>query len=213
MSTAARPSCSIARRSIRRPAASRSTPAAGRRRVVGGDRSRGRPHRARGRRRRSRRRRGAAGTIDWAAPVRSHAAAHRPARAVGRVRSRAPGARPRASISGPTRPRSTLRGDVSAEAIAAAEHEANRIVWEDRPVRVRFVSEEEAASLPLRKEPARGGTLRLVEVAGFDLSACGGTHVARTGAIGMIAVIGLRALQGRHARGVRLRRTGARAFP
>jgi alanyl-tRNA synthetase len=60
--------------------------------------------------------------------------------------------------------------------------EANRIVWEDRPVTVRFVSEEEAAALPLRKEPARGGTLRLVEVADFDLSACGGTHVARTGA-------------------------------
>ena len=42
--------------------------------------------------------------------------------------------------------------------------------------------------LPLRKEPARTGTLRLVEVPDFDLSACGGTHVSRTGAIGSIAV-------------------------
>ena len=72
--------------------------------------------------------------------------------------------------------------------IAAAEAEANRIVWEDRPVAIRFVDPEEAARLPLRKEPARGGTLRLIEVDGFDLSACGGTHVARTGGIGMIAV-------------------------
>ena len=47
---------------------------------------------------------------------------------------------------------------------------------------------EEAARLPLRKEPARGGTLRLIEVEDFDLSACGGTHVARTGGIGVIAV-------------------------
>ena len=42
--------------------------------------------------------------------------------------------------------------------------------------------------MPLRKEPARGGTLRLIDVEGFDLSACGGTHVARTGGIGIIAV-------------------------
>jgi len=72
--------------------------------------------------------------------------------------------------------------------IAAAEAEANRIVWEDRPVAIRFASREEAAEMPLRKESLRDGTLRLIEVDGFDLSACGGTHVARTGAIGMIAV-------------------------
>ena len=48
-----------------------------------------------------------------------------------------------------------------------AEAEANRVVWEDRPVTVRFVSAEEAAALPLRKEPARTGELRLVEVDGF----------------------------------------------
>src|SRR5262245_14817422 len=72
--------------------------------------------------------------------------------------------------------------------IGAAEQEANRVVWEDRPVSIRFASAEEAATLPLRKEPARGGLLRLIEVADFDLSACGGTHVARTGAIGVIAV-------------------------
>jgi alanyl-tRNA synthetase len=72
--------------------------------------------------------------------------------------------------------------------MAAAEAEANRIVWQDRPVSIRFADAAEAARLPLRKESARGGTLRLVDVEGFDLSACGGTHVARTGGIGLIAV-------------------------
>ena len=81
-----------------------------------------------------------------------------------------------------------LAREVSAEEIARAESEANRIVWEDRPVHIRFVDAEEAAALPLRKEPARGGRLRLIDVEGFDLSACGGTHVARTGGIGNIAV-------------------------
>ena len=85
---------------------------------------------------------------------------------------------------------------LSAEAVAAAEQEANRIVWEDRPVRVRFVSEAEAASLPLRKEPARSGTLRLVEVEAFDLSACGGTHVVSTGAVGIIAATGAERFKG-----------------
>ena len=79
---------------------------------------------------------------------------------------------------------------VSPQEIASAEDEANRVVWQDREVRVRFVSAEEAAALPLRKESGRVGTLRLVEVADFDLSACGGTHVTRTGGIGLIAVTG-----------------------
>jgi alanyl-tRNA synthetase len=81
-----------------------------------------------------------------------------------------------------------LDREVSWAGIDAAVDAANRVIWEDRPVSIRFVSDAEAETLPLRKPPARHGTLRLIEVAGFDLSACGGTHVSRTGAIGMIAV-------------------------
>ena len=77
---------------------------------------------------------------------------------------------------------------LSPKEIAAAEDEANRIVWQDREVRLHFRSPEEAASLALRKEPSREGTLRLIEVEDFDRSACGGTHVARTGVIGLIAI-------------------------
>jgi alanyl-tRNA synthetase len=78
--------------------------------------------------------------------------------------------------------------ELSASEIAAAESEANRIVWEDRPVTIRFADSDEAARLPLRKESLRGGTLRLIDIESFDLSACGGTHVSRTGGIGIIAV-------------------------
>jgi alanyl-tRNA synthetase len=77
--------------------------------------------------------------------------------------------------------------ELTPDEVSAAEDEANRIVWENRPVAVRYVSAEEAAKLELRKEPVRGGTLRLIEVDGFDLAACGGTHVSRTGSIGVIA--------------------------
>ena len=82
--------------------------------------------------------------------------------------------------------------DIAREALPSevdrAVDQANLVVWEDREVSVRFVSAGEASRLPLRKEPVREGRLRLVEIRDFDLSACGGTHVSRTGAIGMIAV-------------------------
>jgi alanyl-tRNA synthetase len=81
-----------------------------------------------------------------------------------------------------------LEKEVSWEQIARVEEEANRIVFEDREVAIRFVSSDEGASLPLRKEPSRGGVLRLIDIRSFDLSACGGTHVARTGAVGAIVV-------------------------
>jgi alanyl-tRNA synthetase len=81
-----------------------------------------------------------------------------------------------------------LAREAATPDIERAVDEANRVVWEDRDVSLRFVSADEAARLPLRKEPVREGTLRLVEIKDFDLSACGGTHVHRTGAIGMIAV-------------------------
>ncbi|MCA1555531.1 MAG: DHHA1 domain-containing protein [Acidobacteria bacterium] len=76
----------------------------------------------------------------------------------------------------------------SNERIEEAVELANRIIWEDRPVRVRHVSAEEAAALPLRKESARTGGLRIIEIENFDLSPCGGTHAARTGEVGIIAV-------------------------
>jgi alanyl-tRNA synthetase len=81
-----------------------------------------------------------------------------------------------------------LGRELSPRELAAAEEEANRIVWEDRPVTIRYASARDAAGLGLRKASRREGTLRLIEIEGADLSACGGTHVARTGAIGMIAV-------------------------
>jgi alanyl-tRNA synthetase len=81
-----------------------------------------------------------------------------------------------------------LAREVTAAEIAKAEDDANRVVWEDRPVAIRFATAEEAAAMPLRKESGRTGSLRLIEVADYDLSACGGTHVERTGGIGVIAI-------------------------
>ena len=83
-----------------------------------------------------------------------------------------------------------LERPVSGPETAAAELAANEVVWDNRPVRVRFVSSTEAATLPLRKPTRRQGRIRLVEMSDFDLSACGGTHVDRTGGVGLIVVTG-----------------------
>jgi len=81
-----------------------------------------------------------------------------------------------------------LSRELTRDELVSAELEANRIVWENHPVDVRYASAEEAARLPLRKESVREGTLRLIDVHDFDLSACGGTHVSQTGGIGVIAI-------------------------
>ncbi len=76
---------------------------------------------------------------------------------------------------------------LTPEQVVGAEKRANEIIFENRPVTIRFVSRAEAEKLGLRKlPPADRDELRLIEVANFDLSACGGTHVNATGQIGSI---------------------------
>ncbi len=74
---------------------------------------------------------------------------------------------------------------IAQNQIEAAERLANEIIFENRPVDIRFVTRDEATNLGLRKvPPAERNELRLIDIHDFDLSACGGTHVARTGQIG-----------------------------
>ncbi len=71
--------------------------------------------------------------------------------------------------------------------VEAAEALANDVVTENRSVGIRFVTQEEARSLGLRKiPPVEREKLRLIDMNDFDLTACGGTHVSATGQIGGI---------------------------
>lgn len=76
----------------------------------------------------------------------------------------------------------------TTEIIERAVELANNVVWEDRAITIHNVSAEQAAAMPLRKESSREGELRLIEIEGFDLTPCGGTHAYRTGEVGMIAM-------------------------
>ena len=89
-----------------------------------------------------------------------------------------------------------LDKEVPADQITRVEDAVNSVLWQDREVCVKFVTAGEAAKLPLRKDPAREGELRIVEIKDYDLSACGGTHVSRTGAVGVIAIAGVERFKG-----------------
>jgi alanyl-tRNA synthetase len=82
-----------------------------------------------------------------------------------------------------------LRGpSPSAEFLEGAERAANQVVFEDRPVNVRYGAADELTQLGVRKEVKRDGILRAIEIESADLQSCGGTHVKRTGQIGLVLV-------------------------
>ncbi len=75
------------------------------------------------------------------------------------------------------------------ETLQRVEELANRIVFSDLEVKTYFLPGEELGSVPLRKPPKKSGLVRVVEVSGFDYSACGGTHCRRTGEVGLIKIL------------------------
>jgi alanyl-tRNA synthetase len=78
---------------------------------------------------------------------------------------------------------------VTSAQLVGAEKLANEIVYQDRPVTIRFATPDEAREMGVRKIPAaEREKLRLIDIENFDLNACGGTHVRSTGQIGSILI-------------------------
>jgi alanyl-tRNA synthetase len=78
---------------------------------------------------------------------------------------------------------------ISEDSLERVESRANEVVFEDREIRTYFVEAGQVETVPLRRPPKKEGTIRVVEVRGFDYSACGGTHCRRTGEVGLIKII------------------------
>lgn len=80
--------------------------------------------------------------------------------------------------------------DVTPEALREIEDEANQVVTRDLEVKTHVVTAEEAKQFPNRKIPPTAGVIRIVEISTHDFSPCCGTHVSRTGEIGLIKIVG-----------------------
>lgn len=83
--------------------------------------------------------------------------------------------------------------EVTPETLEQTEDLANRVIFENRPVTARLLEPGEETQVRMRKMPdtLSTGRLRIIEVEDFDTTACGGTHVARTGEIGLVKVLKL----------------------
>jgi len=81
-------------------------------------------------------------------------------------------------------------GEPSRDQLIGAQRAANKVIFEDRPIGVRYGTREQLARLGIRKDVEREGLLRAIEIEDADLQPCGGTHVKSTGQIGMILVRG-----------------------
>ena len=78
---------------------------------------------------------------------------------------------------------------VSMEELLVVEAEVNACIWEDKAVQIRYYDSEADCPEDYRSKKAIAGRLRLVEFPGVDLCACCGTHVARTGEIGLVKLL------------------------
>lgn len=82
-----------------------------------------------------------------------------------------------------------FNGAIGRELLMRIEAEANAVVCEDREIRILYPSAEELPQWDYRSKKELNGTVRLVEIEGTDLCACCGTHVRRTGEIGVIKLL------------------------
>ncbi len=73
--------------------------------------------------------------------------------------------------------------------LARAEDLVNALVQSDVVVRTLFPTPAQLATLPLRKRPTMTEGVRVVDIEGFDVTPCGGTHCTRTGQIGQIRIV------------------------
>ena len=91
-------------------------------------------------------------------------------------------------------------GDLTSEQLTQAEVAVNETIRSALPVSIRTVSLEEAEALlaegTLRKLPLRSEPIRIIEISGMDVNACGGTHVSNTAQIAPLLLRGTERVRG-----------------
>ena len=81
--------------------------------------------------------------------------------------------------------------------IRRVEDDVNSRIQRDVPVRCWFPSEEELKALPLRKPPTVNEHVRVVAIGEDEMVACGGTHPATAGQLGLVKIVGVAPARGK----------------
>ena len=82
-----------------------------------------------------------------------------------------------------------LSGILTREQLLEIEEETNRRIWQNHETVITYPSEEELKDIPYRSKKELSGQVRIVTFPGADICACCGTHVRRTGEIGMVKIL------------------------
>ncbi|WP_339239805.1 alanyl-tRNA editing protein [Paenibacillus sp. FSL R5-0517] len=82
-----------------------------------------------------------------------------------------------------------VAAELGADQLTIIEQEVNRQIYRNARINTSWVTAEEAAQLPLVKQPTVTEDIRIVEIEGVEYNACGGTHVSATGEIGIIKLL------------------------
>ena len=78
---------------------------------------------------------------------------------------------------------------IPAQRLPEIDAEANRALWENIPLRIYTPDPETLAKLSYRTKKALPWPVRIVEIPGYDICACCGTHVSATGEVGLIKLL------------------------
>ncbi|HEY6459263.1 MAG TPA: alanyl-tRNA editing protein [Polyangiaceae bacterium] len=135
------------------------------------------------------------GTLD-VARRRDHMAQHTGQHALSRALLDVARAETVSSRLGTTACTIDVEGALDDRDVARAEDLVNAVVTSDVMVRSLFPTPEELVGMKLRRPPKVDRGVRVIDIEGFDLSPCGGTHCTRTGQIGVVRVVGLEKYKG-----------------
>lgn len=80
-------------------------------------------------------------------------------------------------------------GILTEQQLLEVEQEVNQRIWLDSEVKCWYPDPETLKSLPYRSKKELSGAVRIVEFPGADICACCGTHVRRTGEIGLVKLL------------------------
>lgn len=79
--------------------------------------------------------------------------------------------------------------ELSREELKETEEKANELIYKNININAEIPNENKLKNMPLRKDPVVDDDIRIVKIDKVDTIPCGGTHLKKTGQIGILSII------------------------